>query len=136
MSLVRLLRGTMIVLLLGPMLSPFVAPPGIPGRSQVAANPGMSCCTSSCGGCEKCETSPAGHGCAFEAAGGGASCRFEPAPCHRPANPARALPSTDPGEPTGSPRLLPPDVAARAVARVRSGPSARALCTPDRPPRA
>jgi len=136
MSVVRLLRGTMIVLLLGPMLSPFLAPPGAPGRSQVVASAGMACCTNACGGCEKCEASPAGHGCAIETAAGGTSCRFEPGPCHRPAGPARALLSTEPGEPTGSPRLLPPEVAARALARVGTGPSARTPCTPDRPPRA
>lgn len=83
MKLLRLLRCTLPVLLLWPILSSALLLTVGQPRLRASVTRGMSCCSSSCGDCGSCEMDRAQSACMREGAPSG-SCELTATPCHRP----------------------------------------------------
>lgn len=83
MKLLRLLRCTLPVLLLWPILSSALMLTVGQPRLRASVTRGMACCSSSCGDCGSCEMDAAQSAC-LQAGAPASACELKATPCHRP----------------------------------------------------
>lgn len=135
MFIVRLLRCTLPVLLLWPLLtSPILLSVARPA-SRAAVTRGMACCSGSCEGCERCEL--AGDAAVSETPHGGAGgCELSAAPCHRPASRSVAPFAWEPFTPSEAAIVDLPAEVQRSCAIEPAAPASRTAPAPERPPAA
>lgn len=133
MSLVRALRCALVALLVWPTLSTPLLLSVKHARTSVVR--GMACCSTSCEGCDRCETGAAGA-CALSRGAVAGACTLAEAPCHKPRPTTLAPFAWDPflANAEAFDRSALP--ARRFRAADPSEPSSRATPVPERPPAA
>jgi hypothetical protein len=137
MSLSRLLRGTLPVLLLWPLLCSIVTLSLAPARQRAAAMRPMACCAMPERGsdCGRCETGPDAGACGLGASAG-ATCTLSATPCRRP-TPTTLTPfAWEPFTATGHAIATPHSHGQRAPMPSRADGAARAIPVMERPPAA
>ena len=137
MSLSRLLRGTLPVLLLWPLLCSIVTLSLAPARQRAAAMSPMACCSipergSDCG---SCATGSNGGACGVGTSAG-ETCTLSATPCRRP-TPTTLTPfAWEPFTATAHAIAMPSSHGRRSPIPPRVDGAARAIPVTERPPAA